>query len=191
MPSKVALVAAAKKPDVSALARPTLRILYQDPVHCVAMYHDIMLSVSNGEPSLSFLTRASQLIAEESRRLAGGMGLVIVIRADAKPPGEQARDHIKRTYPELSRQLRGLVRVIEGEGFGAAAKRSAVALMDLALRLHCPSKVVGNVSEGVVWLLQHMRAPDARRYAPTDVVLACHELRRMHEAANKRPEGSQ
>jgi hypothetical protein len=110
------------------------------------------------------------------------MGVVIVINADARAPSEEARAHVKKTYPELTRTLAGMVRVIEGEGFIAAAKRSAVAIIDLAMRLQCPTKVVGNVQEGAMWIMRQMGPADHRRYTALDILTAVRELRSRHDA---------
>jgi hypothetical protein len=163
-------------------AQPELRLVYQDTLHCTAMFHDLQLSVSRGEPSLDFLTRATVLVEAEAAKLPNGMGLVIVLNPDAPPPGEAARTHIKTHYPLISGHLRGLLRVVEGEGFIAAAKRSAVTLIDVALRLRCPSKVSGNVVEGASWLMRQMGPAQERQYSAQDVALAVQRLRALHDA---------
>jgi hypothetical protein len=158
-------------------------MLYSDSLHCMALYDDILLSVSRGEPSLPFLKAVTTLIGEEARKCARGVRLMIAINADAPPPGEEAREHIKRVYPEVSRHLRGLVLVVEGQGFAAAAKRSVAAIIYLTLRLHCPSKVVGSVMEGAIWLMREIATAPAPRYDATDIVLAFQELKAQHDAA--------
>jgi hypothetical protein len=158
-------------------------MLYSDSLHCMALYDDILLSISRGEPSLHFLEAATALISEEARKCARGVRLMIAINADAPAPGDEAREHIKRVYPDLSRHLRGLVLVVEGEGFAAAAKRSVAAIIYLTLRLHCPSKVVGSVTEGATWLMRETATTPAPRHDATDIVLAVQELRAQHDAA--------
>jgi hypothetical protein len=163
--------------------RPTLRMLHLDPVHCIAMFHDLLLSVSRGEPSLQFLQTAGRLIKEETQKWPDKIAVMIVINADARAPSDEARAHVKKTYPEFSEKLAGMVRVIEGEGFIAAAKRSAVAIIDLAMRLKCPTKVVGTVHEGGMWIMRQMGPADHRRYSALDIVMAVRELRTRHDAA--------
>jgi hypothetical protein len=48
--------------------------------------------------------------------------------------------------------------VIEGEGFGAAALRSAISLMSLAARYPYPQKVFKRVSDATAWILPRMSA---------------------------------
>jgi hypothetical protein len=162
---------------------PTLHMLHMDPLHCIAMFHDLLLSISRGEPSLHFLQLAGRLIREQAERWPDKIGVMIVISADAPAPSEEARAHVRKAYPEFSRMLAGMVRVIEGEGFIAAAKRSAVAIIDLAMRLQCPTKVMGNVHEAGMWIMRQMGPADHRRYTALDIVAAVRELRARHDAA--------
>lgn len=170
-------------PATSASLLPELRVVYQDAVHCTAMFHDLLLSVSRGEPSHDFLVRSTGLVQEEAAKLPDGMGLLIVINSDAPPTGEASRGHIKTYYPIISGYLRGIVRVIEGEGFGAAAKRSVAALIDMALRLRCPSKMSGSVDDGASWLMRQMGSAAHRQYGVQDVALAVQRLRALHDAS--------
>jgi hypothetical protein len=168
---------------VRAGQQPSLHVLYEDAFHCTAMYQDLQLCVSRGEPSLEFLHQAVALIQQQVGHWPDGMGLLIVISADAPPPGEATRRYMSKAYPAVSKHLRGIARVIEGEGFVAAAKRSAISFIDLAMRLHCPSKVTGNVDDGAAWLLRQMGAAEHRQYSVTDVALAVLRLRERQAAS--------
>jgi hypothetical protein len=158
-----------------------VRILYADEHHVIGMLQDLQLSFSKSEPTTEFLNASLRLAKEEATKLAGGMGLLAVIDARAPPPGSAAKDQLKRMYPEVSALVRVLARVVEGDGFLASAKRGALSIIDMAMRLKCPSKVFGRTEEAVAWMLQQMGPSEKRRYTGGDVVRAIRELRAYHE----------
>jgi hypothetical protein len=164
--------------DMSA-ARP--RVLYEDGINIVGMFQDVQISISSGEPSPEFLRSAARFAKDEAAKLPHGMGLMIVINAETRAPSDEAREYMKKMYPQLSGHVSALVRVVEGEGFVAAAKRSVITLIDLTLRLKCPTKVVGTVEEGTAWLLKQLESERSRKYDPADLVRAVRELRRRRD----------
>jgi hypothetical protein len=171
------------------LARSTdeLKLMHIDPVHCIGNFVDIQISISRGEPSIAFLEQSIRFLRASAKEYPQGVGLLIVISADAPPPSEAAREHIKKGLIQLSGVLRGAARVIEGQGFPSAAKRSALALLDLILRMPYPTKIFGSSSDAAVWLVQSLGPAPHRRYGPTQIVNAVEELRKLHGAQMPRP----
>jgi len=82
----------------------------------------------------------------------GGVGMFIIIRDQARPPSDSVRLLITRMFSEMESSLSGLAYVMEGGGFIAAAKRSALAVIMIAKRYKFPIRVFSNVAEAVPWL---------------------------------------
>jgi hypothetical protein len=55
-------------------------------------------------------------------------------------------------------------------------------LIDLTLRLKCPTKVVGTLEDGAAWLLKQFESEEPRKYRAADVVRA---VRQRHETAQR------
>ena len=164
-----------------ATSADELKVVYMDEVHCIANFMDIQISISRGEPGIAFLEQSIRLLRASAKEYPKGVGLLIVISADAPPPSEAAREHIKKGLIQLSGVLKGAARVIEGQGFTSAAKRSALSLLDLLLRMPYPTKIFGSTSEASVWLVQSLGAAPHRRYNPTHLVHAVENLRKLHD----------
>jgi hypothetical protein len=170
----------ARRPEGSYV-RP--RLLYVDDVHCVGLFHDVLIMLSRGAPSLQFLQHSMRLIREAAKDAQTGLGLFIVISADAPPPPDDAREFFTRSTGELASTVGAMARVIEGEGFLAAAKRSAIAMVQLAARSPFPSKIFGTQAEGSAWLVQTLSQTAKRRYAAADLLAATRELRQAHNVS--------
>ena len=74
--------------------------------------------------------------------------MMIVIDASAEPPSDRARRAVKQSLLDMRPVLRGAVQVVEGHGFVAAAKRSAITVINLTSQYGFPIKVAGTVPEG-------------------------------------------
>jgi hypothetical protein len=153
-----------------------------DPVHCIASYANVQLSISRAEPTLAFVQVAMRLVREAVRDFPDGIALLIVINAVAPPPSDAARDYIKNGLNHSGPALRGVARVIEGQGFASAAKRSAMSLLDLLMRPPYPTKIFGDVSEASVWVVQTLSRGPRIRFNPTDLVNAVQEMRSAHDS---------
>jgi|SoiMethySBSTD1v2_1073268.scaffolds.fasta_scaffold06294_4 hypothetical protein len=160
-----------------ASTRGKPRVLYTDPVNIVGMFHDLQIALARGAVSAEFLRVAGRMVKDEAAKIPTGMGMIIVVNAEAEAPDEAARAQLQKMHTELYGKLRGIVRVIEGEGFAAAAKRSVLTIIDLATRHGHPSKVVSSVDAAVTWILPYMEPVDRRRYSAGDVVTAIEALR--------------
>lgn len=68
--------------------------------------------------------------------------------------------------------------MIEGEGFGAAALRSAMSLMSLAARYPYPQKVFKSVGDAAAWILRRSGGESADG-ATVANILALVELMRQ------------
>jgi hypothetical protein len=158
-------------------SRTKLRVLYLDEAHAVGNLGEVLIMLSRAEPSLEFLQRTVRLIHDTAREHPDGLGLFVVISADAKPPSDAARQYFARSVTEYGQKVRAMARIVEGVGFLAAAKRSAIAMIQLASRLPFPAKVFGTQGEGAIWLTQEIAPTAQARRSATELLAAAGELR--------------
>ncbi len=118
----------------------------------VVFTQNVFAVIDDGRAHLEDYLVAEQRIREVATKYPSGVGCIVVIPAGAKPPPEPQRRAIEGVLTRLSGDLRGLVWVVEGGGFQAAAVRGV--LMGLALygrRLY-PTRVCTSVPEALGWL---------------------------------------
>jgi hypothetical protein len=162
-------------------SRANLRVLYLDEAHAVGALGEVLIMLSRAEPSLEFLQRTVRLIQDTAREHPEGLGLFVVISADAKPPSDAARQYFARSVTEYGQKVRAMARIVEGIGFLAAAKRSAIAMIQLVSRLPFPAKVFGTQTEAAVWLTQEITKTTQVRRSVTELIGASLELRSIHD----------
>lgn len=126
-------------------------IVYADQDHAVAVLGNLIISYSRAEPSREYLQHwidhAKRTVAAH-RQLAA----ITIVDSDAKPPSDQVRVEINETLRTMGADMAGIAYVLEGKGFVAAAKRSAVAMIALLARFPFPMRAFGDVAEAAVWL---------------------------------------
>jgi serine/threonine protein kinase len=139
-------------------------IRHLEAEQCLAWYSNVEIVLSLAQPTYAFMQRIVAEFDGLSKRVGGNAGVLLIIKADANPPDEEARSYIKR---ELARStMRAAAQVVEGKGFRGAAVRSALTMIQLAIRPPFPMKIFGEVSDGALWLVGELRektgtAPDA------------------------------
>jgi hypothetical protein len=151
-----------------------------DDLHCVGAFHDVLIMLSRGAPSLEFLKHSMRLVGEAAKTAEHKLGLFVVISADAPPPSDEARAYFTRSTNELTSKVGAMARIIEGEGFLAGAKRSAIAVVQLAARATFPAKIFGNQTEAAAWMVQTLSQTAKRRYTSADLIAAARDLRSTH-----------
>lgn len=126
--------------------------VHSDADHLVATAPKLFISIENSEPTVPHLGRVHALFRDLAQAHQGGVGMLIVIRDQARPPNEAVRLLITRMFVDMEGSLSGLAYVMEGGGFIAAAKRSALAVIMIAKRYKFPIKVFSTVTEAIPWL---------------------------------------
>lgn len=135
-----------------------LRELCRTEAQCCCAYGNIVWIYTSGEPTPAWITRAVEDVVRLGRDYPNGLGLLLLIDSGTKPPSEATRAAIRQAFNDMKDVVCGGVLVIEGHGFMAAAKRSAVTLIRLALHQPFPLKVVGSVAEAIPLLLPMLSA---------------------------------
>jgi hypothetical protein len=113
---------------------------------------NVVICYSGQTPGKHYLEEAAQAILAYGKGYPSGMGLLILISADEPPPDEAARKAILDARLALKPCMCASVLVVEGEGFAASAKRSIIAMFNLAPSVPFPTKVAGNIAEGAAKL---------------------------------------
>lgn len=133
-------------------AKPRWVEVFCEGGHVFGSYGNVVLCISRASPSRALLQGAVVLARELSTKYPLGVAILVVIEAACPPPEEEARKAVQETYRALQPMVRGAAYVVEGEGFAAAAKRGALALINMTVRAGFPIKVCGTVNEALPWL---------------------------------------
>jgi len=146
-------------------------------MHVSAVFQNVIISYSVAEPNTGYMADWVKTIVELSRDNPRGVASIIVIDGSAKPPSEEIRADIKRAIAQAGPHLRGLAQVVEGTGFGAAAKRSALSVITLVARFPFPIKIFSTRREAAFWVKEMLSDPSlGKRYEglrAEDIVHAC------------------
>lgn len=113
---------------------------------------NVALTYSLAAPSARYLATWADVI----ERLEPPILVLTVIDSRARAPDAASKAAIRQTVTRHERRIGGLAYVIEGEGFGAAALRSALSLINLAARYRFPQKVTATGGEAVPWLIDQL-----------------------------------
>ena len=126
--------------------------------HCCVALGNVVLTRSLCAPDPAFLRDWTNAVLNHAKAHPQGLGLIIIIDENAPPPTEAERTPIKNAYVATQSVVRGVVQIVEGAGFMAAAKRGAMAVINLATGIGVPIKVAGNIAEGTP-LLRKLLGP--------------------------------
>jgi hypothetical protein len=154
-----------------------LHEVYADREHRMGHIGNVLVCFSRSEPSGQLLPRFTEAIRELNVRYSGGVAFLVVIDSDAGPPSERVREQIKKTLRDPGIRLAALAQVVEGRGFMAASKRSALALVALVARFPFPLKIFDTVSSGAEWILEKMGDGALDNLTVSQLMGATHQLR--------------
>lgn len=154
--------------------------MYREPGHHAFSYGNVAIVFSSEEPDSTYMERNALAMTRLSRNYAAGLGALVMIPESARPPSEASRDALRAGYNAIKRHMRGLVLVIEGEGFAASAKRSVATLLGLVAPLPFPMKVAGGLEEAADQLIKMLRAAlDPQLNAPLLAAAAAEARRKV------------
>jgi len=148
---------------------------------------NLIFAIENTEPSVAYINSLRILIGQMSRELGRGVGLMVVLHADTKPPSEEVREHIKSAARSFAPDVLAFAHVVEGEGFLAAAKRAAFTLLTTTARLGFPIKVFRSVAEGMPWLVRTVGDAFEEEVSMAELVRLVEDFRRNQLASPTNP----
>ena len=128
-------------------------VRYRDPQHVLAVYQNTILTYSGDAPNPEYLDAWARTVEQLSTRFPAGLLVMTIIDRHTRAPDDHSRARIRNTVLRHADAIKALTYVVEGEGFGAAAIRSALSLISMAARYPFPQKVFGYVEDAVPWLL--------------------------------------
>jgi hypothetical protein len=156
-------------------SQPT--IVYTDDQHVTGVIENVLVSYSLAEPTRGYLD--NWILTARTIMSKGKMAALIVIDSEAKPPSDEIRVEINAKFQKLRDGIAAVAVVVEGRGFVAAAKRSAISLLTLLSRYPFPFRIFGDIVEGSSWLSaqlhQSMRSAAIK---PKDLTVAAEIVRR-------------
>ncbi len=159
---------------------PEPKIVFLDEHHATGMLNNVLFTFSKSEPTRAFLdswTACAKQAAAEHEQIAA----LIVIDSDAKPPSDAIRAEIHRTLLAFGGKICAIAQIVEGKGFMAAAKRSALSMVALLARFPFPLRIFGETMEGAVWLAVQLPAGGVR-FDTRALCDAAESVRQAHRA---------
>ena len=150
--------------------------VYQDAHHVISVYENTVLTYSIDAPNPIFLDAWARTVAlVVDQRQAGLMNMTIIER-HVQPPNDVSRTRIRNTVLRHAADIKAFAYVVEGEGFGASAIRSAISLMSMAARYPFPLKVFGHVEDAASWMLNRP-GQGAQNSSPAKLIAIANSLR--------------
>ncbi len=152
-------------------------LAYRDDEHAIVVCQNAVLTYSTNGPSLRFLEAWADTVERVVTQFNGPLLAMTIIDKATKPPSEDSRRAIRNTLERHAARIDAFAYVVEGEGFGAAAVRSALSLITLAARFPFPLKVFGHVEEATPWMLSRPSRAETRAPGVTELMMAAESLR--------------
>ncbi len=151
--------------------------IYRDGEHVVVVCRNAVLTYSRSGPNPRFLEAWDATVERIVHDFNAPLLAMTIIESGAKPPDEDCRRRIRSTLDRNAERIGGFAYVVEGEGFGAAAIRSALSLITMAARFPFPLKVFGHVEDAVPWLLKRPSVAESRAPGAVQLVSAAQFVR--------------
>jgi hypothetical protein len=120
----------------------------------VVQWEDVFVIVDDGTGRESDYALAQRMIAEHGSRYATGIGCLVIIPVDAKPPSEPVRKAMKAALEVV--RLRCLCWLVEGAGFQAAMARGVLTGLRLVANRSYETHVSASLEEAFAWMLPHL-----------------------------------
>jgi hypothetical protein len=143
---------------MSALTRAQTYFVDED--ECIALVGPVMVVVARNEPTADIARQADVCINALERKYRGRTALLVVVRSDVRPPGDEARARIKEAMKVCERSTIVGAIVVDGHGFIATATRSAISMMLFVVRPSFPVKVFSAVEDAAPHLCDALGQAD-------------------------------
>lgn len=161
--------------------------IFVDETQCFARMGDVLVAVSLTEPTPAMLADLALEVKEHAARGGAASGIFILVDKAGDPPGEAARANIRRLLVGVAGSCAGLACFVEGEGFVAATKRSAMTLVVMATRASFPVKIFGSSLEAAGWLLDRVGKTASKGLRPAQIASGAEALRARLSAGELSP----
>jgi hypothetical protein len=142
------------------------------------VWRDVFVILRNGRATVENQRELERRMIERSHGFPGGIGVMVLIHSNAPMPDEEVRRELVALFSRQSSRIRGLVWVIQGTGFQAAAVRAVLTSFSLAAKQTYPTYIANDVRSALVWLLPLLEGASARL---ADADLATLEIERARD----------
>jgi serine/threonine protein kinase len=147
----------------SASASTVVQTLHDDENLRAGRIGDVVVIRWRKPPTIVAVEAMDRAIARAIRELGGACMIMPVIDAAMRAPEEDARRSLARSIARFDTSVVAVAYVVRGEGFQAAALRSAITGLMLVARPSHPTKVFAALHEGAAWLQTRRLHPLAER----------------------------
>jgi hypothetical protein len=120
----------------------------------VSQWEDVFVLIDNGTARESDYAVIQRMLAEHGSRYATGVGCLVIIPVDAKPPSERVRKAMKAALAVVP--LRCLCWLVEGAGFQAAMVRGVLTGLSLVANRSYETHVSRDLGAALAWMLPHL-----------------------------------
>jgi len=154
-------------------AIPANTPVYADADQVIRRRGNVVLAVSMASPNAQSL----KAMATAIEQLDSQVLVMVVIASAARAPDGPTRDAIRQITVRLQHRIAAFVYVVEGEGFAAAAIRSAISFISMFARYSFPQRVMTTVEEGATWLVRQLPATGAHSHDASRIVRTIEGMR--------------
>jgi hypothetical protein len=146
--------------------------VYRDPEHVMTLLGPVAITYSIAAPSVALMKTWSDAMDQWAPPIA----MLVVIDVRARIPDRDTKRAIQEMVTRHQSRIAAFAYVVEGQGLGAGALRSALSLIGLVARYPFPQRVTATTEDATPWLLRHL-ALDLR--APQDEALVIQAVESM------------
>lgn len=133
-----------------------IRHLPGTPATTLLACRNLLIICPAGEPDGADVQAVRSQCDAMAKQWRSGFGVMVCIPAGIKPPSQQARRLITEMLNSIVPHTRALAWVVLGQGFIAAAVRSAIAII-------LPAKVFNDIGTAVDWMIGQLRDAEGER----------------------------
>jgi hypothetical protein len=134
----------------------TVVVLHRGEGFVLAQAGSVCVAVWNTKPKVDTFEIQRIVLTEAVKARPKQVAFLCVIGEDSEPPDAEVRRRSAQMASSLRDELRGIVCVVEGEGFRAAIARTALSGMRLLAGRVAPFHVTDSVDKAVRQLLRQM-----------------------------------
>lgn len=145
----------------------------------VIQWRNLFVFVDDGSIGpAEYVVPARMVHAQAAQHQSTGLGCIVIIPENAKPPPDETRKAIDKVLADLGADLKCLAWVVEGKGFASAAVRGALTGLSMIRRRPYATSVESRIEGALSWTLSRVGQPSADIHAAVTAI--------MHERAKRK-----
>lgn len=152
-------------------------MLYSDAEHCLAVVGRTVISFSLQPPSPGYLKAWASTMDRLAQHSSESISVLTVIDGRSRVPDDAGKTEIRNTVLRHQKQLCAMAYVIEGQGFTAAAMRSAISFISLLARYPFPQKTFANIAAATAWTMQQVPSEASHGTSAAEIISVLEVMR--------------